>query len=108
MTKATRRLTFTPESSQPFGVVSDLGRQHFDRDAIAEQDMARAINCSHAAFAEQRLHLVLPVEHGVDDRRWIGLQHLAINRTEADAVVVFRFAGSAVFHSGNWGTTPVS
>ena len=100
MAKATGRLTFTPEPSQPFGVVPDLGRENLDGDAIAEQDVARAINRSHAAFAEQRLHLVLPVEHCIDDRRGVGLQDLAINRTEAHAIVVFCFAGSAVFHSG--------
>ena len=74
MTKTTRRLSFAPETSQPFGVVSHFRRQNFDGDAIAKQDVARTINRAHAAFAEQRLHLVLAVEHGVDDRGGIGLQ----------------------------------
>src|SRR6185503_4296527 len=99
MTKTTRCLAFAAEASQPLGVTPDFGRKNFDRDAVAEQYVGCAIDCSHSAFAEQRFHPVLAVEHGVDDGRRIGLEDLAINRTEGYAVVVFRFAGSAVFHS---------
>src|SRR5215213_605318 len=99
MTKTTRCLALTSKSSQPLGIRSDFGRKNFDGNAVAEQDVASAIDCSHSAFAEQRFHLVLAVEHGIDDGSRIGLEHLAINRTEGYAVVVFRFAGSAVFHS---------
>ena len=59
MTKASR-LPFAPEPSQPLRVVSNLRRQHFYCHAIAEQDVPRPVNCAHAAFAQQRFHLVLP------------------------------------------------
>src|SRR6185503_9922437 len=100
MAETARCLAFTSKASEPLGVGPDFGRKNFDGYAIAEQDVARAIDCPHAAFAEQRFHLILAVEHGVDDGSRIGLENLAINRTEGYAVVVFRFAGSAVFHSG--------
>ena len=99
MTKTSRCLALASKSSQPLGIRSDFGRKNFDRDAVAEQDVPGAIDCSHSAFAEQRFHLVLAVEHGIDDGSRIGLENLAINRTEGYGVVVFRFAGSAVFHS---------
>jgi len=107
MSKTTRCLTFTPESSQPLGIRSDFRRQNFDGHAIAEQNVAGAIDGSHSAFAEQRFHLVLAVEHGVDDGSRIGLENLPVNRTEANAVVVFCFAGSAVFHSGPGAQPPI-
>ncbi len=100
MAKAAGGLTFATESSQPLRIVSDFRGKDFDSHAIAEQDMSRAINRTHPAFAQQRFHLILPVEHRVDDGGGIGFQHLAVNRTEAHAVVVFGFAGGAVFHSG--------
>ena len=62
--------------------------------------MARAIDSPHAALSEQRFHLILTVEHSVDDRRGIGFEYLPIDRTEAHAVIVFCFAGRAVFHFG--------
>src|SRR3569832_1477312 len=105
MAETPRCLAFTSKSSEPLGVGPDFGRKDFDSDAIAEQDVARAIDCSHAAFAKQRFHLVLAVEHGVDDGSRIDLQNLAINRTEGYAIVVFCFAGSAVFHSGRCSLT---
>ena len=69
-------------------------------DRERTQDMPRTINRAHSAFAQQRLHLILTVEHSIDDRGGISFQYLAINRTETHAVVVFCFAGGAVFHSG--------
>src|SRR5215213_10495632 len=78
MTKTTRCLALTSKSSQPLGIRSDFGRKNFDGNAVAEQDVASAINCSHSTFAEQRFHLVLAVEHGIDDGSRIGLEHLAI------------------------------
>src|ERR1051325_3164907 len=63
MSKTTSRLTLAPEPSQPFGVRSNFRRKNFDGDTIAKQNMPRAIDCSHPAFAQQRFHLVLPVEH---------------------------------------------
>src|ERR1044072_2283675 len=98
MTKTPRCLAFASKSSQPLGIRSDFRRKDFDRDAIAEQDVAGAIDCTHSAFAEQRFHLVLAVEHGVDDGYRIDLENLAVNRAEGYAVLVFRFAESAVFH----------
>src|ERR1043165_3866102 len=100
MSKTARCLTFTSEASQPLGIGSDFRRQNFDSDTVAEQDVAGTIDCAHAAFAEERPPLVLAVENGIDDRGRIGLEHLTVNRAEANAVVVFCFAGSAVFHSG--------
>src|SRR5215213_7948241 len=100
MTKTTCCLAFTAKSPQPLRVGSDFGRKYFDGDAVAEQDVPCAIDGSHSAFSQQRFHLVLAVEHSVDDGSRVSLEDLAINRTEAHAVVVFRFAGSAVFHPG--------
>src|ERR1700755_3081581 len=98
MAETTRGLALTSKASEPLGVGPDFGGENFDGDAIAGQDVARRIAATHAAFAEQRFHLILAVEHGVDDGSRIGLEDLAINRTEGYAVVVFCFAGSAVFH----------
>src|ERR1044072_5833837 len=100
MSKTTRRLTFTSKSSEPLGIGSDFRRQDFDSHAVAEKDVPRPVDCAHSAFAEQRLHLVLAVEDSIDDRSRIGLEDLPVNRAEANAVVVFGFAGGAVFHSG--------
>src|SRR5215212_2296724 len=105
MTKTARCLALTSKSSQPLGIRSDFRRKNFNGNAVAEQDVPGAIDCSHSAFTEQRFHLVLAVEHGIDDGGRIGLEDLAINRTEGYAVVVFRFAGSAVFHSGRCSLT---
>src|SRR6185369_1192506 len=99
MAKPACCLTFTSEASQPLRVRPDFRRQDFDCYPVAKKDMTSAIDCPHPAFAQQCLHLVLAVEHGIDDRRRIRLEDLAIDRTEAHAVVVFCFAGSAVFHS---------
>jgi len=60
-------LAFAPESSQPLRVGSDFGRKDFDGHAIAEQDVSRTIDGAHPAFTQQRLHLILSVEHSVDD-----------------------------------------
>src|SRR6476661_6779670 len=100
MAKTARGLAFASEATQPFGVIAHFRGKHFDRDAIAEQDVARAIDGSHAAFAQERFHLVLAVEHGIDDRCGIGFEYFPVNRTEAHAVVIFCFAGRAVFYSG--------
>src|SRR5262245_2840980 len=100
MTKTTRRLPFTSEPAQPLNVGPHFRRQNFYRHPIAEQDMTRAIDSAHAALTEQRFHLILAVEHRVDNRSRISLQHFAVNRTEAHAVIIFCFAGGAVFHFG--------
>jgi hypothetical protein len=63
--------------------------------------VTRPVHGAHPTLAQQRFHLVLAVEHGVDDRGGIGFEDLSINRTEAHAVVVFCFAGRAVFHFGD-------
>ena len=70
------------------------GMDQLDRCLMLNNPIAAfaQIDCTHSAFAEQRFHPVLAVEHGVDDGRRIGLEDLAINRTEGYAVVVFRFA----------------
>jgi hypothetical protein len=67
MSKAARCLTFTPESSQPLGIGSNLRRQNFNRYTVAEEDMPGSIDCAHSAFAEKRLHLVLAIEDSIDD-----------------------------------------
>src|SRR5215211_2817748 len=76
MSKTARGLALASESSQPLGICSDFRRKDFDGDTIAKQNMTRTIDCAHPAFTEQRFHLVLPVEHSIDDRGGIGFQHL--------------------------------
>src|SRR5712692_4588129 len=100
MTKAPRRLAFALKTTQPFGVAAHLWRQDLDRDAVAQQDMARAIDGAHAAFAQHGLDLVLAIKRGADERRWIFFENFAVLRAKAQAVVKLFFADRAVLHSG--------
>ncbi len=90
MTKASRRLAFALKTTQPFRVAAHLWRQQLDRHAIAEQDVARAIDRAHPAFAQQGLDLILAVEHGADERL----------ETKAQAIVKLFLADRAVLHAG--------
>src|SRR5215213_2521989 len=47
MAKTTRGLALAPEPSQPFRVRPHFGRQNFYSHTIAEQNMSRAIDCTH-------------------------------------------------------------
>src|SRR5438067_2165892 len=100
MTKSPRGLAFALKSAQPFGVAAHFWRQNFDRDAIAEQDMTRAIDGAHSTFAQHGFDLVLAVECSADERRRIFFENLAVFRAEANAVVEFFVASGAVLHSG--------
>ena len=51
MGKAGRRLGLTPEAFDEVGVRGVLGPEHLDRDASAEDTVARAIDDGHTAFA---------------------------------------------------------
>ena len=63
MTKAARGLAFALKTAEPFSVTAHLWRQDFDRDAIAEQNVARAIDRTHTAFAQQGFDLILPIQN---------------------------------------------
>src|SRR5438445_2842133 len=98
MAKTTRRLPFALKAAQPFSVTPHLWRKHLDRDAIAQQDVARQINGAHTTFAQNGFDLVLAVQHLADERGRIFFQHLAVVRAKAYAVVEFFVAGRAVLH----------
>src|SRR6185369_2403925 len=99
MTKAARRLAFALKATEPLGIAAHFGREKFDGDAIAEQDVARAIDSAHAAFAEQVLDLVLAVEDATHERIRIFLEDLAVFRTKAEVIVVLVVAGRAELHA---------
>src|ERR1041385_1900410 len=101
MTKTARRLAFALEPPQPFGVAAHFRWQHLDRDAITEQDMARAIHRAHAATTEQCFDLILAIKHTTDERVGIFFQHLAVFGAEAYVVVVLVSAGGTKLHE--WG-----
>jgi hypothetical protein len=74
-----------------------------DLDAMEEFlthfGLTRAVRTPTALYmrgTDPRHHLHV-TEKG--DPKFVGFEYLAINRAEAHAVVVFCFAGSAVFHS---------
>src|SRR5688572_25825437 len=98
MAKAPGGLAFTPESSQPLGVVAHFGRQNFYGDAVPQQNMPRKINGPHAALAEQRFDLVLPIEDGAHQRFGILFQDFAARGAKAHTIIVFGIANGAVFH----------
>src|SRR5437899_1025509 len=99
MPKASRGLTFALKAAQPFRVAAHLRRQHFNCHAIAQQDVARAIHCAHAASPEQCFNLILTVENAADERLWIFLQHFAVFGTEAYVVVVLAITGGTKLHA---------
>src|SRR5207302_4851797 len=98
MPKAPRRLAFALKPAQPFSVAAHFWRQHLNRDAIAEQDVPRAIYRAHATPTEQSVNLILSVENAADKRVRIFFQHLAVFGTEADIVVVLAIAGGTKLH----------
>src|SRR5882724_10244661 len=100
MTKAAGRLTFALKAAQPFSVAAHFRRQQLNGDAIAEQNVPRAIDRAHSTFAQQSFDLVLAVELLADQRRRIFFQYLAIGGAEAQSVVIFSVAGRAVLHGG--------
>src|SRR4051812_40747482 len=98
MTKAAGGLAFALKAAQPFGVAAHLRRQYLNRDPIAQQNVARAKNGAHAAFAQQSFDLILAVEDLADERAGILFQDFAVLWTEADAVVEFFVADGTEFH----------
>ena len=66
MAKHTRRLAFALKTLEPFFIVAHVGRQHFERDQIAQQHMPRLIDRTHAALAEQRFDIILVVNFLAD------------------------------------------
>src|SRR5258708_29938330 len=100
MAKAPRRLPFPLKATQPFSVAAHFGRQDFDGDAVAEQNVARAIDGAHAAFAEDGFDLILAVERGPYERRRIFFEDFAVFLAKAQAVVKFFLADRAVLHAG--------
>src|ERR1043166_8880811 len=99
MTKASSGLAFATEAPQPLGVGAHFRRQDFYRDAIAQQDVPCQVNRTHPAFAKQRFNLILAIEDGANERGRIVFKYLAVGGTEADIILVFCFADSAVFHA---------
>ena len=68
MTKAPRRLALASKTAQPFGIVPHLRRQDLDGHAVAEQDVTRAVDGAHAAFAQHCLDLILAIKNSVNER----------------------------------------
>src|ERR1700730_7591665 len=98
MTKAPRRLTFALKAAQPFGVAAHFRRQQLDGHAIAEQNVPRAIDRAHAAFAEKGFDLILAVQSTTDQRRRIFFQDFAVLPAEANTVIEFFVTERAVLH----------
>src|SRR5207248_7181344 len=96
---AARRLTLALKTTQPLGIAAHFRREQLDGDTIAEQNVTRAIDRAHAAFAQQRFDLVLAVENRADKTGRIFLQHFAVFGTEAQVVVELIIAGWAVLHA---------
>jgi hypothetical protein len=89
MAKAAGGLPFPLKTAQPFGVAAHFRRQNFDRHAIAQQNVARAIDGAHTAFTQQRFDLVLAIEGFTDKRAGILFQDLAVLGTKTYGVVEF-------------------
>src|SRR5438309_8171501 len=99
MTKTARRLAFALKPAQPFSVAAHFRREHFDRDAIAEQNVPREIHGAHAAASQQGFNLILAVEDAADESLRIFLKHFAVFGTEAYVVVVLAIAGGTKLHA---------
>jgi hypothetical protein len=100
MTKTPSSLTFAPEPAQPLGVIANFRRQNLDGYPVTQQNMPGAVDGSHTSLAQHCIDLILPVEDRTDERGEIFLQHLAIDGTKTDAIVVLSFANAAMFHRG--------
>jgi len=96
--KASRRLALALEAAQPFGIAAHLRRQDFNRDAIAEQNVPRAIDRAHPPFAQHAFDLILAVEHAADQGRRIFFQNFTVLRAKAHRVIEFFVADRAVLH----------
>jgi len=59
MRQRRHRLGLAPEALQSAGVIGQLRRQYLDRDVAIQARVARPIDLSHAAGAEQLLDLVV-------------------------------------------------
>src|SRR6266404_1481871 len=68
MTKTSGSLAFASKTSKPLCIGAHFRRKDFYGYAITQQNMARAIHCSHSTLSQQGFYLVLAVEHGVHDR----------------------------------------
>ena len=62
--KTPRGLALALEAAQPFCVTAHFRWQDLNCNAIAQQNVPRAINRAHPAFAQHAFDLILAVEHG--------------------------------------------
>jgi hypothetical protein len=46
------QLGFAAEPREPFGIIGDLRRQHFERDVAMQSGVPRAVDLAHAAGAD--------------------------------------------------------
>jgi hypothetical protein len=83
MTEAACRPSLALESPEPRRVVADPAREQLERHDVLQQRVARSIDRSHSAAAEQRFDIVEPVDDGTDERIWIILERFAIGIAEA-------------------------
>lgn len=68
MPKAARRLAFAQKSPEPLRVPRSALGQHLDGDRVAEQHVAGAKDCSHAATADERFDVIETVERRADEQ----------------------------------------
>jgi hypothetical protein len=87
------------KTTQPFSVAAHFRRQHFDCDAIPEQNVPRTIDRAHATAPEQRFNLILAIEGTTDERVRIFLQDFAVSGTKTYVVVVLVIAGGTKLHA---------
>src|SRR5687768_7675698 len=97
--QASCRLALATEASQPVRIVSHLGRENLDRNAIAKQNVACQIDRTHSALAQQGFDLILAIEDRTHQRRGIVFQNLPVSRAEAHIIFKLCFAKGAVFHA---------
>ena len=98
MTEAACGLALALEAAQPFRVRAHFGAQHLDDDAVAQQDVARAMERAHAAARDEGLDLVLPVEHLADLERRRVFEHRAVIWTETRRAFKSAAALGTEFH----------
>jgi hypothetical protein len=97
-----RRARFAPQPLDGVLVARHLGPQDLDRDVVADEEVARAVDRAHPAAPEALLDRVLAVEDAADERvpALDRPQRHAVVRTEDPPVVELFVADGAAFHLG--------
>jgi hypothetical protein len=99
MSETARGASLALEASEPFGVAAHLRPERFDHHTVAQKDVARTVDCAHAALRDEALDLVLAVEHLPDQIGFNLRKHLAVARAEAHGVFKSLMALRAAFHA---------